>query len=217
METLNLHNPVFATYAIAATLMILKGVAMSWLTVVRMMQEKGGFRAPEDTRKTLFNPEPNAAQTSPNERVERVRRIQQNDRVEWVAVGGERLRNEAEVEWERHTCRQDAVESIDAQISVELQLVARPTGRFDDDHEVAATVHRQVGRQTHGAVKPFNTFVKSHVFWTMPEQLFEPVDPGHPPLSRWIAHIEMTLIPLAWAKVSNCWASWTLVDSVLRG
>ena len=79
METLNLHNPVFATYAIAATLMILKGVAMSWLTVVRMMQEKGGFRAPEDTRKTLFNPEPNAAQTGPNERVERIRRIQQND------------------------------------------------------------------------------------------------------------------------------------------
>ena len=79
METLNLHNPVFATYAIAATLMILKGVAMSWLTVVRMMQEKGGFRAPEDTRKTLFNPEPNATQTGPNERVERIRRIQQND------------------------------------------------------------------------------------------------------------------------------------------
>ena len=79
METLNLHNPVFATYVIAATLMILKGVAMSWLTVVRMMQEKSGFRAPEDTRKTLFNPEPNATQTSPNERVERVRRIQQND------------------------------------------------------------------------------------------------------------------------------------------
>ena len=79
METLNLHNPLFATYAIAATLMILKAVAMSWLTVVRMMQEKGGFRAPEDTRKTLFNPEPNAAQTGPNERVERIRRIQQND------------------------------------------------------------------------------------------------------------------------------------------
>ena len=79
MEMLNLHNPVFATYVIAATLMILKAVAMSWLTVVRMMQEKGGFRAPEDTRKTLFNPEPNPAQTGPNERVERVRRIQQND------------------------------------------------------------------------------------------------------------------------------------------
>ena len=79
METLNLHNPVFATYVIAATLMILKGVAMSWLTVVRMMQEKSGFRAPEDTRKTLFNPEPYATQTSPNERVERIRRIQQND------------------------------------------------------------------------------------------------------------------------------------------
>jgi glutathione S-transferase len=79
MDTLNLQNPLFATYVIAATLMILKAVAMSWLTVVRMMQEKGGFRAPEDTRKTLFNPEPNAAQTGPNERVERIRRIQQND------------------------------------------------------------------------------------------------------------------------------------------
>ena len=79
METLNLHNPVFATYVVAATLIILKAVAMSWLTVVRMMQEKSGFRAPEDTRKTLFNPEPHAAQTGPNERVERIRRIQQND------------------------------------------------------------------------------------------------------------------------------------------
>ena len=48
MDKLNLHDPVFATYAVAATLMIFKGVAMSWLTVVRMMQENGGFRAPED-------------------------------------------------------------------------------------------------------------------------------------------------------------------------
>ena len=46
METLNLQNPVFATYVIAATLMILKAVSMSWLTVVRMMSEKGGFRSP---------------------------------------------------------------------------------------------------------------------------------------------------------------------------
>jgi len=90
METLTLHNPVFATYVIAASLMILKAVAMSWLTVVRMMQEKSGFRAPEDTRKTLFNPEPNAAQTGPNERVERVRRIQQNDleSLPFFLVGG---------------------------------------------------------------------------------------------------------------------------------
>jgi len=79
MADLSLRNPVFATYAIAASLMILKAVAMSWLTVVRMMQAKGGFRAPEDLRKTPFNPEPNAQQLEPNERVERVRRIQMND------------------------------------------------------------------------------------------------------------------------------------------
>jgi len=79
METLDLHNPLFATYAIAATLMILKGVGMSWLTVVRMTQEKGGFRSPEDLRKTPLNPNPDPGQLAPNERVERIRRIQMND------------------------------------------------------------------------------------------------------------------------------------------
>jgi glutathione S-transferase len=79
METLSLHNPVFAAYAIAATLMILKAVGMSWLTVVRMMQVKGGFRSPEDLKKTPLNPEPNPRQLEPNEYVERVRRIQMND------------------------------------------------------------------------------------------------------------------------------------------
>lgn len=79
MEKLSLQNPVFATYAIAASIMILKAVAMSWLTVLRMMQEKGGYRAPEDLRKTLLNPEPDAKQLQPNERVERIRRIHLND------------------------------------------------------------------------------------------------------------------------------------------
>ncbi|MGE3929706.1 MAG: MAPEG family protein [Hyphomonadaceae bacterium] len=79
MEMLSLSNPVFAAYAVAAALMILKVVAMSWLTVVRMMGEKGGFRAPEDLRKTPLNPNPDPQQIAPNERVERVRRIQLND------------------------------------------------------------------------------------------------------------------------------------------
>ena len=79
MDKLNLHDPLFATYAIAASLMILKGVAMSWLTVVRMLQVNGGFRSPEDIKKTPVNPNPSAAQLAPNERVERIRRIQQND------------------------------------------------------------------------------------------------------------------------------------------
>lgn len=79
MEQFSLSNPVFAAYAIAAALMILKGVAMSWLTVVTMMQENGGFRNPEDARKTPFNPKPHDNQLAPNDRVERIRRIQQND------------------------------------------------------------------------------------------------------------------------------------------
>lgn len=79
INMLSLNNPVFATYVIAATIMILKGVAMSWLTVVRMMQAKGGFRSPEDLRRTPLNPQPDPRQLEPDERVERIRRIQLND------------------------------------------------------------------------------------------------------------------------------------------
>jgi glutathione S-transferase len=79
MNPVSLQDPLFATYAIAASLMILKAVGMSWLTVVRMMSEKGGFRSPEDLRRTPLNPSPSAAQLEPNERVERIRRIQMND------------------------------------------------------------------------------------------------------------------------------------------
>ncbi|MBX3501036.1 MAG: MAPEG family protein [Alphaproteobacteria bacterium] len=79
MDKIGLQNPVFATYAIAATIMILKAVSMSWLTVVRMMQEKGGYRSPEDLRRTPLNPDPDPKQLLPNERVERIRRIQMND------------------------------------------------------------------------------------------------------------------------------------------
>ncbi len=79
MDKLNLRDPVFATYVIAASIMILKAVSMSWLTVLRMTQEKGGFRSPEDIRKTRLNPTPNPKQLEPNERVERIRRILLND------------------------------------------------------------------------------------------------------------------------------------------
>ncbi|MBN9276862.1 MAG: MAPEG family protein [Hyphomicrobium sp.] len=79
MDKLGLNDPLFATYAVAAAIMILKAVSMSWLTVVRMMQENGGFRAPEDIRRTPLNPNPDPVQLAPNERVERIRRIQLND------------------------------------------------------------------------------------------------------------------------------------------
>ena len=79
MNHLSFQNPLFNTYAIAATIMILKAVMMSWLTVVRMMQVRGGFRSPEDIKKTLLNREPDPKQLEPNEYVERIRRIQSND------------------------------------------------------------------------------------------------------------------------------------------
>ncbi len=74
-----LQGPAFATYVIAASIMVLKAVAMAWLTVWRMMRVKGGFRAPEDLRRTPLNPNPDPKQLEPDERVERIRRIQQND------------------------------------------------------------------------------------------------------------------------------------------
>jgi glutathione S-transferase len=79
MDNLSFQNPLFATYAVAASIMILKAVAMSWLTVARMMQVNGGFRSPEDLKKTILNPEPSPEQLAPNEYVDRIRRIQLND------------------------------------------------------------------------------------------------------------------------------------------
>jgi glutathione S-transferase len=44
-----------------------------------MVDVKGGYRSPEDIKKTPMNPAPDPAQLLPNERVERIRRIQMND------------------------------------------------------------------------------------------------------------------------------------------
>ena len=79
MTELTFDNPVFSAYAIAASLMVLKVVAMSWLTVSRMVSENAGFRSPEDLKKTPLNPEPASTQLEKNDRVERIRRIQLND------------------------------------------------------------------------------------------------------------------------------------------
>lgn len=79
MDALTLSNPVFATYVIAAAIMIVKVKAMSWLTVARMVQVKGGFRSPEDLKRSPLNLTPSPAQLDKDERVERVRRIHMND------------------------------------------------------------------------------------------------------------------------------------------
>lgn len=79
MSTLTFANPVFVAYAVSAAVMVMKAVAMSWLTVARMLWFQSGFRAPEDLKRTLLNPAPNPQQLLPDERIERIRRIQQND------------------------------------------------------------------------------------------------------------------------------------------
>ena len=78
MESLSFENPVFATYAVSAALMILLGIATAWITVIQMLRFSSGFRAPEDLKKTLINPDPRPDQTAPSEPVERYRRIMLN-------------------------------------------------------------------------------------------------------------------------------------------
>ena len=45
---LSLENPVFMTYMLAASVMLLKLTLQPWMTVARMMKVRGGFRSPED-------------------------------------------------------------------------------------------------------------------------------------------------------------------------
>jgi len=77
--SLSLDNPVFHTYALAATLMILKLMLQPWMTVQRMLKVRAGFRSPEDARQTPINPEPRAGQLDVDEYVDRSRRINLND------------------------------------------------------------------------------------------------------------------------------------------
>ena len=76
---LNADNPVFNTYVLAASLMILKLMLQPWMTVVRMMTVRAGFRSPEDAKKTPLNPEPRDGQLDVNEYVDRSRRMNLND------------------------------------------------------------------------------------------------------------------------------------------
>ena len=77
--TLSLENPVFHTYVLAASIMILKLMIQPWITVQRMMKVGGGFRSPEDAKKSPLNAEPRPGQLEPNEYVDRSRRMNLND------------------------------------------------------------------------------------------------------------------------------------------
>ena len=79
MDQLSLNNPVFVTYAIAASLMVLKIMLQGWITVVRMMSNQGGFVNPEDAKAGPANPKPRQGQLDLNDDVDRSRRIHRND------------------------------------------------------------------------------------------------------------------------------------------
>lgn len=76
---LNLQNPVFHIYTIAACIMLLKLMLQPWMTVVRMTRAGAGYRSPEDVKKTPLNPKPDPTQLEVNEYVDRSRRMNLND------------------------------------------------------------------------------------------------------------------------------------------
>jgi len=79
MSALTLENPVFATYMIAAALMVLKIMGQGWMTVYRMLKSDGGFASPEDLQVGLINKNPRPEQLALNDYVDRSRRMHRND------------------------------------------------------------------------------------------------------------------------------------------
>lgn len=79
IANLNIENPAFHAYLVAASFMILKLMLQPWMTVQRMMKVHAGFRSPEDEKKTPLNPEPRDGQLDRNEYVDRSRRMNLND------------------------------------------------------------------------------------------------------------------------------------------
>ncbi|SPF75905.1 hypothetical protein ALP8811_00899 [Aliiroseovarius pelagivivens] len=76
---LDLTNPVFETYVIAAALMVLKIMGQGWMTVYRMMKSNSGLASPEDVQKGILNTDPRPEQLEVNDYVDRSRRMHRND------------------------------------------------------------------------------------------------------------------------------------------
>lgn len=79
MTALSLENPVFVTYLIASTIMVLKVMGQGWMTVHRMMKVSAGYASPEDIQQGLINKSPDPSQLDVNEYVDRSRRLHRND------------------------------------------------------------------------------------------------------------------------------------------
>ncbi|MCK0169976.1 MAPEG family protein [Aliiroseovarius sp. S1123] len=76
---LDLTNPVFETYVIAAALMVLKIMGQGWMTVYRMMKSNSGLASPEDVQQGILNTDPHPEQLDVNDYVDRSRRMHRND------------------------------------------------------------------------------------------------------------------------------------------
>lgn len=79
MNSFNLANPVFAAYAIAASIMILKIMGQGWMTVYRMLKSDSGLASPEDLQVGMINKNPRPEQLEKNDYVDRSRRMHRND------------------------------------------------------------------------------------------------------------------------------------------
>ena len=79
MTLLNVENPVFVTFMITASLMVLKIMGQGWMTVYRMLKSDSGLVNPEDIQVGLINKKPRPDQLEINEYVDRSRRMHRND------------------------------------------------------------------------------------------------------------------------------------------
>lgn len=79
MTALSMENPVFVTYMIAASIMVLKLIGQGWMTVFRMIKADAGLLNPEDLLAGPANRNPRPEQLELNDYVDRSRRMQRND------------------------------------------------------------------------------------------------------------------------------------------
>ena len=79
MAALSMENPVFVSYMVAASIMILKLMGQGWMTVFRMLKSDAGMLNPEDLLPGPANRNPRPEQLLANGYVERSRRMQRND------------------------------------------------------------------------------------------------------------------------------------------
>ncbi len=79
MTEFTTQNPIFITYMIAASIMVLKIMGQGWMTVYRMLKSDSGLASPEDLQVGIINKNPRPEQLEINDYVDRSRRMHRND------------------------------------------------------------------------------------------------------------------------------------------